>query len=96
MCKECKIFTEKGKYYCPESMDYFKYCPFCGKKLIFNVLKVEHSSLIDYIKSLDKPETYDKWRYAYELWVEYHNNGKNPDDYIDEIIKKVEKKFKTK
>lgn len=91
MCNQCKIFTEKGKYYCPESMDYFKYCPFCGKQLVFSELKVEHSSLVDYIKSLDKPETYDKWRYAYDLWVKYHNSGKNPDDYIDEIIDKVEK-----
>ena len=51
----------------------------------------KYTDLREYIKSLDKPGTYDKWRYAYDLWVKYHNSGKNPDDYIDEIIKKVEK-----
>ena len=91
MCKQCKIFTEKGKYYCPESLDHFVYCPFCGKQLVFNEIKVEYTDLKDYIQSLDKPETYFKWRHAIDLWIKYAQEGKNPDEYIDEFIKRVEK-----
>ena len=34
----------------------------------------------------------DDWRYAMQLGQKYHNAGKNPDEYLDEIIKKVNKK----
>ena len=90
-CKQCKIFTEKGKYYCPESTDHFVYCPFCGEKLVFNEKKTGNTSLREYIHSLDNEETYYKWRYAIDLWVKYSKEGKDEDEYTDEIIKKVEK-----
>lgn len=34
----------------------------------------------------------DDWRYAMQLGQKYHNAGKNPDEYLGEIIKKVNKK----
>ena len=91
MCKQCKIFTEKGKYYCPESMDHFVFCPFCGKRLEFKEEKNEYTNLDEYIQSLDNEETYYKWRYAIDLWIKYSQEGKDIDEYTDEIIKKVEK-----
>lgn len=91
MCKQCKIFTEKGKYYCPESMDHFVFCPFCGERLEFKEGKITYSNIKDYIKSLDAPETYEQWRYACDLWVKYGRLGIDPDEYMDEIIEKVEK-----
>lgn len=34
----------------------------------------------------------DEWKIAIDLGFKYHNAGKNPDEYLDEIIKKVNKK----
>lgn len=71
------------------------YCPFCGNKFKTPETKkidgVIFANIIEYIKSLDTEKTYDKWRYAHDLWVDYHKNGKNPDEHMDEFIAKVEK-----
>lgn len=34
----------------------------------------------------------DDWRYAMQIGSKYYKAGKNPDEYLDEIIKKVNKK----
>ena len=34
----------------------------------------------------------DNWRYAMQLGQKYHNAGKNPDEYLEEIINKINKK----
>ena len=44
----------------------------------------------DYIDTLKDGS--DEWRIAMDLGSKYHNEGKNPDNYIDEIINKVNKK----
>lgn len=97
----CRIVIYNGAYCISiygsgeDWSDPIKFCPFCGREL-----KVEENNsegftnICDYIKSLDTPETYEKWRYAYDLWIKYHDNRKNPDDYLEEIINKVGKKFK--
>ena len=98
MCNECKIFTEKGKYYCPESLTAFKYCPFCGEVLKFEEKKIvnleEITKFFDYVNTLE--DGTDKWREAFIIMDKYLRDNKDPDEYIQEIIKKVEKKFKTK
>lgn len=98
MCNECKIFTEKGKYYCPESYNAFKYCPFCGEELKFvekKVVDVEDiKTVFDYIRTLE--DGTDKWRQAFIEMDKCVRDGKNPDDYLQDIMTKVEKKFKTK
>ena len=43
----------------------------------------------DYIDTL-KDGT-DEWRIAMHLGTKYHREGKNPDNYLDEIIAKVNK-----
>ena len=71
------------------------YCPYCGRDLTLELIKEDakdpqnFKSIFDYIKTL--PERTDKWRYAVDLACNYTNNGKDPDKFIDEIIKKVEK-----
>lgn len=71
------------------------YCPYCGRDLTLEIIKEDKKdpqnfkSIFDYIKTL--PERTDKWRYAVDLACDYTNNGKDPDKFIDEIIKKVEK-----
>lgn len=92
MCNQCKIFTEKGKYYCPESMDFFKYCPFCGEELKFEEDKTEESlSICDYLRSLDDGTregiNYEKWRYGIDYYI------KHPDISIDDFVNHIEKKF---
>lgn len=96
MCNQCKIFTEKGLYYCSESYDPFIYCPFCGEKLKHSVKEDKgpevYETLFDYLRSMDaatwdSPD-YDKWRYTWS----YHD--KYPDKPLKEIIAHVEKKFK--
>lgn len=52
--------------------------------------KVKPTTFWDYVDTL-KDGT-DDWRYAMQLGQKYHNAGKNPDEYLDEIIKKVNKK----
>lgn len=44
----------------------------------------------DYLDTL-KDGT-DEWRIAMDLGSKYHREGKNPDNYLDEIIAKVNKK----
>lgn len=44
----------------------------------------------DYIDTLKDGS--DEWRIAMDLGAKYHREGKNPDNYINEIIEKVNKK----
>lgn len=94
MCNECRIFTDKGLYYCPESMKAFQYCPFCGELLKFpskqETIKIE--TIFDYIKTLEDGS--DKWRQAFIEMDKYVRDGKDPNEYLQEIMKKVERKFK--
>lgn len=95
MCNQCKIFTEKGKYYCPESMDSFKYCPFCGEELKFEEDKTEEfSSICDYLRSLDDGTregiNYEKWRYGIDYYIKHP--GMSVDDFLNHIEKKFNKK----
>jgi len=50
---------------------------------------VKPTTFWDYLDTLEDGS--DDWRYAMQLGQKYHNAGKNPDDYLDEIIKKVKK-----
>jgi len=45
-----------------------------------------------YIHSLK--EKTDEWRYAMDLGAHYHKDGKDPNEYIDEIKEKVNSEFK--
>lgn len=49
----------------------------------------EPKTLWEYIDTLEDGS--DEWRIAIDLGSKYHKAGKNPDEYLDEIIKKVEK-----
>ena len=80
MCEQCKIFTENGKYYCPESTDYFVFCPFCGTKLVLK------ETFRTFALSI---EDRDKFREVYDLGMIYYNKNLNPDDYLDEIKSKL-------
>lgn len=51
---------------------------------------VKPTTFWGYIDTLEDES--DDWRYAMQLGQKYHNAGKNPDKYLDEIIKKVNKK----
>ena len=44
----------------------------------------------DYVDTLE--DGTDEWRIAMKLGQKYHNEGKNPDNYVNEIINKVNKK----
>ena len=44
----------------------------------------------DYVDTLE--DGTEKWRVAMNLGTKYHREGKNPDNYLDEIIAKVNKK----
>ena len=48
------------------------------------------TTLWEYIDTLENGS--DEWRIAIDLGTKYHKAGKNPDDHLDEIIKKVKKK----
>jgi hypothetical protein len=50
---------------------------------------VKPTTFWGYIDTLE--DGTDKWRKAIDLGSKYHKMGKNPDEYLDEIIKKVEK-----
>lgn len=50
----------------------------------------------DYIDTINRDKEYDKWRLAIDIGAEYHAMSKDPDKFIDEIIQKVEQKFKKK
>ena len=51
---------------------------------------VKPTTFWDYVDTLKDGS--DDWSYAMKLGQKYHNAGKNPDEYLDEIIKKVNKK----
>ena len=51
---------------------------------------VKPTTFWDYVDTLEDGS--NDWRYAMQLAQEYHNEGKNPDEYLEEIIKKVNKK----
>lgn len=103
MCKQCNIFTTNGKYYCPESLDHFVYCPFCGEKLDFTKTQGEnpedYETLRDYIKSLDdnwdSPD-YEKWRFAIDYWRKHASEGIDDKAAIRYIEEKFNKKTKKK
>lgn len=48
------------------------------------------NSFWEYVDTLDSYS--DEWRIAMDLGTKYHKAGKNPDEYLEEIIKKVNKK----
>lgn len=50
---------------------------------------IKPTSFWGYIDTLEDGS--DKWRKVIDLGSKYHKSGKNPDEYLDEIIKKVEK-----
>lgn len=49
---------------------------------------IKPTTFWDYLDTLEDGS--DDWRYAMQLGQKYHNAGKNPDEYLEEIIKKVE------
>ena len=51
---------------------------------------VKPTTFWNYVDTLEDGS--DDWRYAMQLGQKYHNAGKNPDEYLEEIIKKVKKK----
>lgn len=51
---------------------------------------VKPTTLWEYIDTLEDGS--DEWKIAIDLGSKYHKDGKNPDKYLDEIIKKVNKK----
>ena len=50
----------------------------------------------DYIDTINQEKEYDKWRLTMDIAKEYNDMAKDPDEFLDEIIQKVEKKLKTK
>ena len=70
-------------------------------------VEIEHTDVIapfkspkklkfwDYIVTIDQEKEYDKWRLTMDTASEYHAMAKDPDEFIDEIIQKVEEKLKT-
>lgn len=53
-----------------------------------NTGKKKIKSFWDYIDTL--PDDTDIWRYAMNIGKKYHNEGKNPDDYLEKIIADIE------
>ncbi len=51
---------------------------------------VKPTTFWDYVSTLENGS--DEWKIAIDLGSKYHKEGKNPDEYIEEIIKKVNKK----
>ena len=49
----------------------------------------KHSPFFDYMKTLDTPETYEKWRLTYDVAERYMRDGKDPDDHLEEIKQEV-------
>ena len=56
--------------------------------------KQKKNTFWDYVHTLDKSS--DEWRIAMEIGQEYHDSGKNPDEYVNEIQAKVNKLYKKK
>lgn len=50
----------------------------------------EKMSFWDYIETLEKNS--DEWRIVMDLGTKYHKEGKNPDEYLQEIIQEVNDK----
>lgn len=50
---------------------------------------VKPTTFWEYVDTLED-ET-DKWRKVMDLGSKYHKAGKNPDEYLEEIINKVNK-----
>ena len=74
-----------------------KFCPFCGKELVFKPEPTtldDITNIFDYLRLLDTfterngPE-YEKWRYASDYVMKHHD-----DKNCQEMIKHIEKKFK--
>ena len=51
---------------------------------------VKPTTFWDYVSTLESGS--DEWKIAIDLGSKYHKEGKNPDKYLEEIIKKVNKK----
>ena len=51
---------------------------------------VKPTTFWDYVNTLENGS--DEWKIAIDLGSKYHKEGKNPDEYLEEIIKKVNKK----
>lgn len=74
-----------------------KFCPFCGKELIFKSEPTtldDITNIFDYLSLLDtfterKGPEYEKWRYASDYVMNHHD-----DKSCQEMIKHIEKKFK--
>ena len=79
---------------CNEFMGRFKFCPHCGSELKEQTQTEEN--IWTYLSSLDKPDTYEKWRYAGDIMMKYHRNGKDVEDkeVFEEIKNAVQKEFK--
>jgi hypothetical protein len=54
--------------------------------------KQRKNTFWDYVGTLDKSS--NEWRIAMEIGQEYHDSGKNPDEYVNEIQTKVNKLYK--
>ena len=54
--------------------------------------KQKKNTFWDYVKNLDHNS--DEWRIAMDIGQEYHDSGKNPDEYLNEIKTKVDKLYK--
>lgn len=54
--------------------------------------KVDSSPFFTYVKSLESGT--DKWRYAFILADRYNREGKDPNNFAEEIKAKVEKEYK--
>lgn len=70
-------------------------------------VEIEHTDVIvpfkspnkftfcDYLGTINREKEYDKWRLAMGIATEYNSMAKDPDKFLDEIIQKVEEKFKS-
>lgn len=90
MCSNCHIFTDKGKYYCPECYDPFEFCPFCGAPLSQNSQEHYSEDYWSWVKSLESGS--DEWRLALKVGEEYTNNGRDLDSFLDDIKAEVERR----
>lgn len=100
MCNECKIFTEKGKYYCPESDKPFKYCPFCGEPLMEQNYSPKLSDVASTVQVSDlfrgainfsdlwTPEDFEDLKEAIERCFDEEK------EYIEQCLKEEEEKNK--
>jgi hypothetical protein len=80
MCENCKLFNTK-KYYIPEVEEYFKFCPFCGEKIV-----IEEETFKSFALSIKDTV---KFREVYDLGKEYYDKNLDPNDYLDVIKSKL-------